>query len=500
MSQIQTKFIANNAVTTAKIAADAVSGAKIRLDNVQALRARNAANSADVDALRVNASDLLELLTNVELSDRKLLNALVNFSTQASDPGSPAQGDVYYNTVSNKLRQYNGATWEDVSSGVAGANTSLSNLASVAINEDLVFNKTAPAVRSKDEAVAATQPMTIKTGDAAADASGDLTIATGSAGTTRGEMLVGARNITLTADNDVAVNATSTATLGTLSASGQINVVTSQSISVNDSSSVISIRSGDTTGAGVSGTVEVKSGQTEDGNSGELNLSTGAPQGVTSGNSGDINIFSGAAAAAPNGTSGEIAIITGQADGASGNVEITTGQSISAASGHIQLTTAAGVDADSQGEVQLGAKRVRNSTILKLHDLAADPTDLSVYEAGDMYFNTTSDKVRVYDGAVWADVGVAATLPTNEKTLISLSAGDITNQYVDLAHVARTNSIDFLVRGGGVMVEGASYDYSVSYTGGAGGNTRITFLNDLATGGASALVASDVVVVKYERI
>ena len=87
---------------------------------------------------------------------------------------------------------------------------------------------------------------------------------------------------------------------------------------------------------------------------------------------------------------------------------------------------------------------------------------------------------------------------TNNKELKTLSSGDITNQYVDLAHVAMTNSISFLVKGGGTQIEGASYDYTVSYTGGAGGNTRITFVNGLATGGASALVAGDVVVAQYE--
>ena len=87
---------------------------------------------------------------------------------------------------------------------------------------------------------------------------------------------------------------------------------------------------------------------------------------------------------------------------------------------------------------------------------------------------------------------------TNNKELKTLSSGDITNQFIDLAHVALTNSISFVVKGGGIQIEGASFDYSVSYTGGVGGNTRITFLNDLATGGASALIAGDVVVAQYE--
>jgi hypothetical protein len=85
----------------------------------------------------------------------------------------------------------------------------------------------------------------------------------------------------------------------------------------------------------------------------------------------------------------------------------------------------------------------------------------------------------------------------NKETFV-LTAGDISNGYVDLAEVAVQNSIVFLVRGAGVMLEGASYDYSVNYTGGNGGKTRITWLNDLATNGAAELVAGDVLQIQYQ--
>lgn len=94
-----------------------------------------------------------------------------------------------------------------------------------------------------------------------------------------------------------------------------------------------------------------------------------------------------------------------------------------------------------------------------------------------------------------ADLAGGATWNKQTFTLVS---GDITNQYIDLAQVARNNSIEFKVRGGAPILEGASYDYSVSYTGGVGGKTRITFLNDLATGGASALIAGDVIQIIYQ--
>lgn len=53
MSQIKRKFIEDNAV----------SGSKLRLDNNEAFRGRNAANSADVDLLRVAPTNVLEFLT-----------------------------------------------------------------------------------------------------------------------------------------------------------------------------------------------------------------------------------------------------------------------------------------------------------------------------------------------------------------------------------------------------------------------------------------------------
>lgn len=82
---------------------------------------------------------------------------------------------------------------------------------------------------------------------------------------------------------------------------------------------------------------------------------------------------------------------------------------------------------------------------------------------------------------------------TWEKETFTLSAGDITNGYIDLANVATNDTIDLIVLGGGLQMEGASYDYTVNYTGGAGGNTRITWVNDLA----AALIAGDVLQVKY---
>lgn len=92
---------------------------------------------------------------------------------------------------------------------------------------------------------------------------------------------------------------------------------------------------------------------------------------------------------------------------------------------------------------------------------------------------------------------VTQSVPVSKKELFTLAGGDITNQYIDLLQVAETDSIQFMVKGLGPQLEGAGQQYSVSYTGGAGGKTRITFLNEIATGGVSELIAGDIVQVSY---
>lgn len=88
----------------------------------------------------------------------------------------------------------------------------------------------------------------------------------------------------------------------------------------------------------------------------------------------------------------------------------------------------------------------------------------------------------------------------DKKEKFILSAGDITNGYIDMAQVASLDSIEFNVVGAGPLFEDAAQDYSVSYTGGAGGKTRITWLNGLIPAGVSELVEGDIVFVKYRYL
>lgn len=79
------------------------------------------------------------------------------------------------------------------------------------------------------------------------------------------------------------------------------------------------------------------------------------------------------------------------------------------------------------------------------------------------------------------------------KEALTLAGGDITNQYIDLAQEVLPNSL-LLTIDGVTLQEGASYDYTLSTVSLV---TRITFLNDIATGGAAALVAGDILHAMY---
>jgi hypothetical protein len=83
------------------------------------------------------------------------------------------------------------------------------------------------------------------------------------------------------------------------------------------------------------------------------------------------------------------------------------------------------------------------------------------------------------------------------KESFTLNGTDITNQYIDLAQIAADSSVKVSVSG---VVQSETDDFTLNYTGGAGGKTRLTFAGDLATGGAAELIAGDIVKVVYEYL
>lgn len=109
----------------------------------------------------------------------------------------------------------------------------------------------------------------------------------------------------------------------------------------------------------------------------------------------------------------------------------------------------------------------------------------------------------LYAGTIWyqssvnvvtlgtTSVSFAKETPKPKKESLTLSGGDITNQYKDLAILTLSGSVMLFVNG---VFQSETDDYTLSTVGGV---TRLTFAGDLATGGNAALIAADVLKVQY---
>jgi hypothetical protein len=86
------------------IAADAVRDEDLLLDNNNFLRGRNQAGSADVNVLKIDTSN------RIQLGDTGGTLPIVIGAQLASDPAGVAAG-LYYSTTDNKFKFYNGTSW-----------------------------------------------------------------------------------------------------------------------------------------------------------------------------------------------------------------------------------------------------------------------------------------------------------------------------------------------------------------------------------------------------
>lgn len=396
-------------------------------------------------------------IANLAVTNAKIANATIDLTTKVTNILPIANGGTGSATTSQNfafIGPTSGSGAPSFRALVAGdipslayANQSLSNLTNpTAINQDLIFNKTSPIIQTIDNV--GNDQFTIKTGQIAAvssDKSSDLEVATGD--------VTDPGSTGRTGDLELFTGSNSGD-----GRSGEIDIITgSISSSSNRSSGLIGIGTGDTSGD-TSGT------------SGTLSLFTGSQTGASAtGGTGGLDIMTGLVTSG-SGATGDLTAETGSnsATGNTGSITYTTGDAASGSSGGVALVI--GSASAVRGKIKF--------------------VDGSEGAAGQVWTSTDT-----LGNGHWATVVAAAV---NNKETFILSGTNITNQFIDLAHVASTNSINFMVQGSGSLLEGVSYDYSVNYTGGSGGNTRITFLNDLATGGGAALIAGDVVQVQYE--
>lgn len=78
----------------------------------------------------------------------------------------------------------------------------------------------------------------------------------------------------------------------------------------------------------------------------------------------------------------------------------------------------------------------------------------------------------------------------------TLSPVNVSNGYVDIPHEAARHSVDLLIEG--APPQHIDVDFTVNYTGGAGGVTRVTFINQLASAGQTALAVGEKIWIKYK--
>lgn len=149
----------------------------------------------------------------------------------------------------------------------------------------------------------------------------------------------------------------------------------------NDDISNLIIYTQDLDGSEVTSSINMSTGRGSDtAGSGGLYLSTGAADG-SSGNSGPIAVASGTGA---NGNSGTIDISSGSASATSGNVNIRTGS------------------AGTRGDVVIDAPRLdQQSGFIRFYNNSSDPAGAI---AGDVYYNSISNKLKLYNGVTWETI------------------------------------------------------------------------------------------------
>ena len=369
MSKLITKFIEDNAV----------NDVKLRLQNNGALRVRNAAGTADIEVLKVDNSDVLQILREMSMGGSKIVNL--------ADPtaGTDAANKQYVDSVVSGLTD----------------------------PKDAVRLATTAALAAS-------------------------TYANGTAG-------VGA---TLTADAN-----------GALSAIDGVSVALGNRILVKN----------------------------------QVDASENGIYTIT-----DL------------GDAGSPWVLTRAVDADNGAVSagVTRGMYVPVAEGSSNgslgfILTSSSSDTDPAGEFILGTDDLNFSQMGEViqagQGLSKTGQTLSVDEADGLGFNGSDQLIVVVDDGDLIDgttkiVAGAVAGRRRFEEAFTLAALDITNGYVDLSKVASRNSIVFDPRFG--IKQKEAVDFTVSYLGGSGGKTRVTWIGDLD----SILEAGDIIDINFESL
>jgi hypothetical protein len=144
-------------------------------------------------------------------------------------------------------------------------------------------------------------------------------------------------------------------------------------------------------------------------------------------------------------------------------------------------------------------ERLRNNQPLRARN-AADSGDVNIakVDASNIVQLLSQTQIATSESSAndlarktYVDTSLTGLTRYWNKEVLTLSSGDITNQYKDLGFLIESNSLRASVNG---TPGYQSNDYTLSTVGGV---TRITFAGDWATGGNTALIAGDKIHTQY---
>lgn len=484
MSQLTKKNILDNAV----------GAAKVRLENNTALRARNAADSADVSILKVNASDQVDFLGNV----LKNLGAPVaggdavtlSYLTTAFQGLKPKQAVVVASTANVNLASASSPLPID---GVTLANG----------DRVLLKDQTAPEENGIYVAVTATDPTTWTRAldfDNVSEIPGSYTVS---------EFGTVAQGVLYVCLSTPAVLDVDPITF----AKRSIATYTADESTLHLSGTQFSIKAGGVTNTEVSASAAIAYSKLNLSASivnADINASAAIAYSKLNLSGSIVNADINASAAiaysklaltgsivnADISASAAIAYSKLNLSGAIVNADVATGAAIarsklaSGTNNYVVINNGSGVLSEEQflsvtrGGTGLGTLTANN---VILGNGTSTPTFVAPGSSGN---------VLTSNGSTWTSAAPSASSTWISEQL-TLNGTDISNGYKDLGHVALSaTGIELTVLGG--LLQNRGVDYTVSLTGGSGGVTRITFAGDLASGGAAALVSGDILAVGYE--
>ena len=423
-----------------------------------------AANAVNIAAAGANVTDIHNFADLYQIS--------TSAPTQRADSSSLVAGDLWFDSSSNKvLMIYDGSSGD----GFTAATPNASDLANIAIVAgQIVFTEDLGNIT-----------------DAVATATGNTTLNTVAGIATEATTVAGIASAVSTVAADatdigvVAGKSTEIGRLGTADALADMNTLGTTAI-VSDMDTLADISSNITTVAGVSGNVTTVAGIASNvtavaGNATNINAvaadatDIGAVAGKateigrlgTADAVADLAILGTTDAVADMNTLGTSSNVTNMNTlaGISGNVTTVAGISsnvTTVAGNNAAVSTVANNDADistvagSIGNVNTTAGSISNvntvaGSIANVNTAASNVTDINTFanryriassapssnnDAGDLYFDTSSNELRVYNGSAWQG-GVTAT-----GNLAGTGANTFTGDQTVNANIVVSGTVD----------------------------------------------------------